>query len=313
MVMPESPIALRCPSCGADDPAPIKRFDDGVVVGRCRVCDLVYTPRQHPRPHTVLGPGDLVHFRKAYAPVLSGARPHYRRSNYREYLRIVAPLVERGRLLDVGCAHGFLAREARSLGFDVTGVEPHSGMADFAEKENGIDVLRGRVEDVELPSEAFDVALFTDSLEYIADPLEALRRVHDALRPRGVLFVKVPNEQYFALRHALAKRGVDAGGGEAYGPSLRVVHYDPATLGAMVRDAGFEVLRVGWPGPVHSPPVRPGERWDETAPRPWERLPARIARQVLHAAGRMEAFVTRGDNHLSVSLYALARRPDGPT
>jgi SAM-dependent methyltransferase len=43
-----------------------------------------------------------------------------------------------------------------------------------------------------LPREAFDVAVVTQTLQFLADPAEALRRLVDSLRPGGTLLLTVP-------------------------------------------------------------------------------------------------------------------------
>ncbi len=303
------PLGLSCPLCGCDGTDELKTFPDGVVVGRCRTCGMIYTPRRHPSPQAVLGPAEMEELRSAYAPVLTGERVHYRRDNFREYLRILTPHVPGRRLLDVGCAHGFFAREARAAGFDVTGIEPHPAMAAFAERENGVRVLPGRIEDVALEDRSFDAATFTDALEYVPAPLEALAKVRAALVPGGILFVKVPNAEYFLLRLALERRGLSFGRGQAFSPSERVAHFTPRTLGALVEKAGFETVRRGWPRPVHTRIAARETAWREIAPRWWEGLGQRLLRSVLDRAGRLEAVVTGGANHGSNALFALARRP----
>lgn len=309
MSRPSDPLHLPCPLCGGEGAEELKRFADGVVVGRCTACGMIFTPLRHPLPHTVLGPGELDELRRRYAPVLSGGRHHYREGNYREYLRILSPPAPGRRLLDVGCAHGFFGREARAAGFEVTGVEPHPGMAAFAAAENGLRVIPGRIEDVRLDGESFDVATFTDSLEYVPDPLAALSTVRAALVPGGIVFIKVPNALYFQLRLALERRGIALGGGQVFGPSLRVSHFTTTTLAALLVKAGFEIVRVGFPGPIHSPATRRVAEWSEVAPRWWERLPERLARSASDLVGRVEAVLTGGANHGSPSLFALARRP----
>jgi len=303
------PIGIPCPLCGRDEAVELKAFLDGVVVGRCRSCGMIYTPKRHPSPEEVLGEAALDELRHAYEPILTGARPHYRRDNYREYLRILAPHALGRRLLDVGCAHGFFAREARGAGFDVTGVEPHPGMAAFAAQENGVRVLAGRIEDVKLDERSFDAATFTDALEYVPAPADALAKVRAALVPGGVLFVKVPNAEYFLLRFALERRGVALGAGEAFSPSERASHFTPATLKALVEKAGFEVVRSGWPRPVHTRVAAMDVAWREVAPRWWEGLGQRLIRSAMDRAGRLEAALAGGANHGSNALFVLARRP----
>ena len=303
------PAPLPCPLCGADAPRLLKRFPDGVAVGRCLPCGFLYTPERHRSPETVLAPASLEALREQYGPVLEGRSHHYRRDHYRAFLDRVGRYVPAGRLLDVGCAHGFLGREARARGYAVTGVDPHPGMAAFAREENGLDVLEGTLDAVDLGERRFDVVMFTDSFDYVLDPVGGLRKVAAALDPGGVVFVKVPNALSSLLRLRLERLGIEVGEG-AFSPSQRAAHYTRETLARTLEAAGLVVVEEGFPSPIHSPTARARrEGRAELARRPGEGLPARAARGLLHAAGLLEASLTGGTNHLAQAVYAVARLP----
>jgi SAM-dependent methyltransferase len=97
-----------------------------------------------------------------------------------------------GDVLEIGCGRGDLGDVLAARGWRVTGVEP-SPLACSAARANGLAVLQGTVDDVPLPSAAYDVAIFHHSLEHVTDPTEALRRVRAALRPGGSVLIAVPN------------------------------------------------------------------------------------------------------------------------
>lgn len=298
---------VPCPLCGGEAYTPLKRFSDGVVVARCLGCGLLHAAERHPAPETVLAPGDLEGLRERYRAVLDGTAHHYRRDHYRAYLDVLARHTPGPRLLDVGCAHGFLGREARARGFTVSGVEPHPGMAAFAREENGMDVLAGTIADVDLGERRFDAVTFTDSFEYVPHPVEALRKIGAHLAPGGVVFAKVPNGLNALLRHRLERMGIGGGAG-AFSPSRRVTHYTTETLTRTFEAAGFTVVETGFPRPIHSP-TRAAEREGraEIPLRPWEALPSRAVRTLLQVAGRAEAAVASGRNHLAQSIYVVGR------
>lgn len=310
--MVPSPSSPACPLCGAADHVPVKQFADGVLVARCASCGFVHTPRPHPEPHSVLAPASVEELETFYGPVLQGERPHYRRDVFRRYLDILEPHAGGRRLLDVGCAHGFFGREARGRGFQVTGVEPHPGMAEFARRHNGLDVLTGRLDEVALGQRVFDVVTFTDSLEYMPDPVGAVGKVTEHLQPGGIVFIKVPNGRASWVRHRLGRAGGLLGGGEAFGPSMRVSHFDEESLPRLAAAAGLDPVEVGTPPPIHSPsPSARRQGWREVAPRWHEGLMERLVRRGVHAAGVMQRAV-RGRNDLGQSLYVVARRKPLP-
>jgi 2-polyprenyl-3-methyl-5-hydroxy-6-metoxy-1,4-benzoquinol methylase len=110
-------------------------------------------------------------------------------------------------LLDVGCGRGQLAGAARNLGYDVTGIECHP--AAFAAARDRTDALcTVDLEDQQtvmaaLGDRKFDVILFADVLEHLADPLQVLRFYLGFLKPNGRIVVSLPNIACWDRRLAL--------------------------------------------------------------------------------------------------------------
>jgi SAM-dependent methyltransferase len=304
-------VPQPCPLCGDARYLELKRFRDGVVVGECLGCGLVYTPLRHPAPATVHGEVPLADLMERYGPILRGERRHYRARAYRDYLRRIARHAPRGRLLDVGCAHGFFLDEARRRGYQVAGVEFHPGMAAFARQALDLDVTEGLWSDVTPPAGPFDVITFNDTLEYVPDPVAALEKAARLLAPDGIVFVKTPNATYFRLRHRVAQRiGRDVGGGEAFDPSTRVVHFTLSTLRRTLKSARLHPVEAGSPRPIPSPHWhRTDGVWLEWEAPPWQGVPERALRRTLDAVGKLEALVTGKENHLSPSIYMIGCRP----
>lgn len=99
-----------------------------------------------------------------------------------------------GRLLDIGCAGGVFLDEARRRGFEVAGIELNASMAQYARDTYGVEVRTGRIEDVpdHQWSGAFSVVTLLDCLEHVPEPLAAMRKVGQWVRPGGCVFVRGP-------------------------------------------------------------------------------------------------------------------------
>jgi len=99
-----------------------------------------------------------------------------------------------GKLLDIGCAGGVFLNEARSRGFDVTGIELNASMAAYARDTYHVEVLTSRIEDIPSNqwSPAFDVVTLLDCLEHVPQPLAAMKKIPHWLRPGGVVFIRGP-------------------------------------------------------------------------------------------------------------------------
>jgi SAM-dependent methyltransferase len=137
-----------------------------------------------------------------------------------------------GRLVDVGCGRGDLGAYLIERGWAVTGIEPSANACDAA-RARGLDARAGTVETVELEPGAYDAALFRHSLEHLTDPVAALERIRDALRPEGIVMISVPNFGGWQRRRF---------GSRWYHLDLprHRVHFTPESLGRALERAGFE-------------------------------------------------------------------------
>jgi 2-polyprenyl-3-methyl-5-hydroxy-6-metoxy-1,4-benzoquinol methylase len=119
----------------------------------------------------------------------------------------LAAVPDGARVLDVGCATGYLARELAARGCRVVGVESDPSAA-AAAREHCELVVVGDVEDSavrdELPRE-MDVLLAADVLEHLRDPWEALAALRETLAGDGRAVVSIPNVGHWSARRELAR------------------------------------------------------------------------------------------------------------
>jgi SAM-dependent methyltransferase len=106
-------------------------------------------------------------------------------------LRRIAP---RGRLLDVGCALGFLLEATRRYsGWEVQGLDVSAFAGFFARRVYGLDVKVGTLEHAGFPDASFDFIVQKDLLEHVLHPREHLSETRRILRPGGYLLLVTPN------------------------------------------------------------------------------------------------------------------------
>lgn len=98
-----------------------------------------------------------------------------------------------GRLLEIGCATGFLLRAARERGFDAVGVEMSEWASGIARDEYGLDVRTGKLEDARLEAESVDVVVLADVIEHLTDPAATVREIRRVLAPGGRLLLLTPD------------------------------------------------------------------------------------------------------------------------
>jgi SAM-dependent methyltransferase len=98
----------------------------------------------------------------------------------------------RGSILDVGCASGAFLVAMRGRGWSVQGVEP-SAAAVATARSHGLAVHHGVLETAELTPGQFDALTLWDVLEHVPEPLDTLHAAAAALKPGGVVVIRVPN------------------------------------------------------------------------------------------------------------------------
>lgn len=99
-----------------------------------------------------------------------------------------------GRLLEIGCAGGFFLDEARKRGFDVFGIELNVTMAAHARTALGLNVIQGRIEDIERDCflRNVDVIVLMDVLEHIPDPYGLFQTISYWLAADAYVLIRGP-------------------------------------------------------------------------------------------------------------------------
>jgi SAM-dependent methyltransferase len=95
------------------------------------------------------------------------------------YVRSTLPAPP-ARVLEVGAGDGELARTLRSLGFDITAIDPASAQP---------DVLQVALAELDAEPAGFDGAVAVLSLHHVEPLSESCRRLADAMRPGAPLVI----------------------------------------------------------------------------------------------------------------------------
>ena len=98
-----------------------------------------------------------------------------------------------GKMLEIGVGNGERLRQFKNQGWNVLGQELDPKAAAFAAQRTGFEILRGPVEELNLPSETFDCIIMNHVLEHLPEPVSTFKHLHRALKLGGVLAVGVPN------------------------------------------------------------------------------------------------------------------------
>lgn len=120
---------------------------------------------------------------------------------------LLAAVPDGARVLDVGCAEGYLARALGERGCTVVGLEYDARAAEVA-REACERVVTGDVEDPVVRGQIdgpFDRILFGDVLEHLRDPAAVLRWAATLLGDGGRAVVSLPNIAHWTARRQLLR------------------------------------------------------------------------------------------------------------
>lgn len=230
----------NCLICGGSRFSPYRSGAYGLDVSQCEGCGLVFTAAKVDAEALAARYGE-----DYYSFWLSPAQRKRRERLWARRTGRLEKICGRGRLLDVGCGEGLFLHTARKRGYEVSGLEFSPYAARYASENYGLEVRALRFEDCDFAPDSFDIITFWHVLEHLADPLAALRKAKELLRPGGYLVAAVPN-----IDDALGQAFYRAVRGEyfkVYSPDSKephLFHFSQETLGRLVEKAGFRLEKM---------------------------------------------------------------------
>ncbi|MDD5655636.1 MAG: class I SAM-dependent methyltransferase [Elusimicrobia bacterium] len=226
----------RCHCCGRDAPtAAFPSSRPGFQVLRCPECGLG-------RTWPPVAPGEI----GAWYPESYYGRENVRfnalfeamtRIFRRRRARVLHGRVPRGPVLDVGCGRGVMLDHLRALGYEAHGIELSETAARHARLRLGLPVETGDFLSSPHEKDRFHAVIFWHTLEHFPNPVEAVARARELLRPGGLLAVAVPDFDSFQAR-LFGRRWFHLDVPRHY------FHFTPRALEAILSRHAFRVVRT---------------------------------------------------------------------
>jgi SAM-dependent methyltransferase len=190
-----------CDICRVDDMALLYTGSDRIFpvdtrvfsIERCNRCGLICV---QPRPLAAQEIRAL--YPPEYDSVISVEgilKPIVERVLWAAEIRDLASRVPAGsHILEVGCSVGEYLAALRSAGFThLSGVEYNPVSAEIARARHGFTIFTGSIAEAAFPAASIDAVIVRHVLEHVSSPLDMLCEIRRILKPKGVLFLSIPN------------------------------------------------------------------------------------------------------------------------
>jgi 2-polyprenyl-3-methyl-5-hydroxy-6-metoxy-1,4-benzoquinol methylase len=162
-------------------------------------------------------------------------------------LKLLAEKQIRGKILDIGCGNGSMARTLEASGHEVWGCEWDPAGVEIANRAKPRRFMRWDLNDPheKFPWSEFQAVISSEVIEHLFLPRNLFRLVSRVLKPGGLVIVTTPYHGYLKnLVICLAGKwdrhhDVTHDGGH-------IKFFSPRTLGCMMKAEGFQI--EGWKG-----------------------------------------------------------------
>jgi len=182
----------RCPACGFDGPeASSPTNEEGFELLICPDCGLGRT--WPPLPSEAIGKWYPEQYygkeNVRFNPIFERMVRWFRKRR----AAVLYSRVPRGPVLDVGCGRGMMLSYMRELGYEAHGLELSETAAHHARHILKLEVATGDFINSPHERSRYNAAIFCHTLEHFSNPVAAIARAYEILKPGGVLWIAVPN------------------------------------------------------------------------------------------------------------------------
>ena len=183
-----------CPYCSSNAKIILKTIcfkNKNISVSRCKKCDFVYLDHQLSKLQ------DL--YNENYWEAENTINDKVEKYNESQYFRIkktinIIKKYSKNKtvcILDVGCGDGRFMKSAKSF-FEVSGIEFDKKMK-LSVIDKNLDIRYGKFEKMTFKKK-YDIVFLSHVIEHLPNPNLYLKKIHQILKPSGLLFILCPNE-----------------------------------------------------------------------------------------------------------------------
>lgn len=145
-------------------------------------------------------------------------------------------LATKGRILDIGCGHGFFLEAAKLEKKQALGIDLSPQAVAYARKHK-LEVKLTDLEHAGFAAGSFGAVTAFQLIEHVVDPQEFCRQVQRVLKPGGTLLLVTPNEGGW-LRKLMGKHWL------SFRHREHLYFFSAKTLTATLKQAGFRKIKA---------------------------------------------------------------------
>lgn len=231
---------VACPICSSKKNRIIRntlRYGIKRDVLKCASCGLVFLAPQNGATAYYAGK----EYRKRHGPTLEKASSM--REIFNAYFPHQGPIVEALKnylrpgmsVLDVGCSTGHFLTALKGKVKTRVGLELGQEEMSFIRKHLDFPVYNEPIETARIAEGPFDLITALQVFEHIPEPLPFLRGIAQNLKPKGFLYLELPN-----IDDALLSVFKIKGYADFYYREPHVSYYSKKTLTSVLKKAGFK-------------------------------------------------------------------------
>lgn len=226
-----------CPICSAPS-APETLSLGGFAIHACPECSLRFAPGAFQADLRYDDVYELEGYQRGHVEALRAQTDYRKFARHVTFRPFFAQVVRRPglRLLDVGCGVGRFCQAARSLGWDVSGIDLSERAIELGRPYASFPMRAATVGQVADEGERYDVVTAFEVIEHLRDPLTFVADVRRVLEPGGQVFFTVPNWEWEGVRSATRPDWV---------PPVHLLFFTSAALRALGDASGLSDVRTG--------------------------------------------------------------------
>lgn len=223
---------IRCNLCGSIKKTTYltaNRYNKQFTYVKCKNCGLIYLspqPSKRDLNKYYLNQYDYNCFLKNREKIIKRAKKE---------LDLINKLVGKGKILDIGCGHGFFLEATKENGWETYGLDISKKAIQYAKNVFNLNVFQGELEGCHFKKESFDAITMWHVLEHTQSPKKTLKLANDLLKRGGLLALKTPNIDSLMARFTGKRWGWLA-------PPEHLFHFSPKTIKKILEENGFEIL-----------------------------------------------------------------------